>query len=481
MVITPDQVSLPLQTAGGEAAATPRYYWRALTYDHYDGAGWTAEGIQENPYNAGAPIVINLPEGKQLIHASVRGVEDLANLLYYTGDLVSADKNYILATRPIFQGSGAPLSLQKYVETDIFGARIQSQTYQFDSLLNYASEKTLRESTANYPDYIATRYLGLPAITPSRLFLLVIGMTDNKPTQYDKALAIQHYLRTIPYSLDVPKPPLDQDVADYFIFDLKKGYCDYYATAMVVMARSIGIPARLVMGYASGTYDPVNKSYVITEADAHSWPELYFPNVGWVEFEPTAALPAIQRPPDLTPEQIQQAQSETRRIRLPNLSWTDWLVRGGLAMLAAYILADFWSAVDFWRLRRLAPAEGVQRIYQRLYRRARSLTGRNRPGETPLEYSATLQNQILALKTQPREEYFFNMVRDRVHFLTSVYIQALFSPHAPGKPEFEKAIQVWKHLRGELVSLRLRGIVRRIYESSKSKLSKSRMDRPQSI
>ena len=78
-------------------------------------------------------------------------------------------------------------------------------------------------------------------------------------------------------------------MADYFLFDLKTGYCDYYATSMIVMARAVGLPARLVIGYANGDYDPVKAEYVIREADAHSWVEVYFAGAGWVEFEPTAS------------------------------------------------------------------------------------------------------------------------------------------------------------------------------------------------
>ena len=87
-------------------------------------------------------------------------------------------------------------------------------------------------------------------------------------------------------------------MVDYFLFDLKEGYCDYYATSMAILARAAGLPSRLVVGYASGDYDPANNRYVVTEADAHSWVEIYFTGRGWVEFEPTASLPLIPLPED---------------------------------------------------------------------------------------------------------------------------------------------------------------------------------------
>ncbi len=139
-------------------------------------------------------------------------------------------------------------------------------------------------------------YLQLPEDLPKRLVELANGLVMGSTTPYDRVRAIESYLRKVPYSLDVPEPPKDQDVVDYYLFDLKQGYCDYSASALVVLARAAGIPARLVMGYAQGAYDAQNQVYVVTEADAHSWPEVYFTGIGWVEFEPTAAQPEIVRP-----------------------------------------------------------------------------------------------------------------------------------------------------------------------------------------
>src|SRR6185369_13782652 len=107
------------------------------------------------------------------------------------------------------------------------------------------------------------------------------------------AIALQNALREYPYSLKLPPPPEDQDLVDAFLFTIKTGYCDYYASAMVVMARSLGIPARLAVGYRTGTYDAEANAYRVSLADAHSWPELYFAGYGWIPFEPTGAFPAV--------------------------------------------------------------------------------------------------------------------------------------------------------------------------------------------
>ncbi len=91
-----------------------------------------------------------------------------------------------------------------------------------------------------------------------------------------------------------------------FLFDLQMGYCDYYATSMVVLSRAVGLPARAVVGYVGGQYEEENDRYLVSEADAHTWVEIYFGEFGWIPFEPTAAMdlivddePSLPLPPEL--------------------------------------------------------------------------------------------------------------------------------------------------------------------------------------
>ena len=94
------------------------------------------------------------------------------------------------------------------------------------------------------------------------------------------------------------------------MFDLKQGYCDYYATAMAMMLRSVGVPARAVSGYAEGIYDPEAGLYFVTERDAHTWVEVFFPEYGWIEFEPTAGESPLDRPPHSAPETSLTSQEQ---------------------------------------------------------------------------------------------------------------------------------------------------------------------------
>jgi hypothetical protein len=139
------------------------------------------------------------------------------------------------------------------------------------------------------------RYLSLPKVT-ARLRQLAEHLTAQESNPYDKAVVVESYLRALPYTLDLPAPPAGQDGVDYFLFDAKTGYCDYFASAMAVMLRSVGVPARVVSGYAPGSVQS-DGSFLIKDSDSHTWTEAYFPPYGWIPFEPSGSWPRIARGP----------------------------------------------------------------------------------------------------------------------------------------------------------------------------------------
>ena len=211
---------------------------------------------------------------------------DTNDRLYWAGTLVSADVPFKAA----WNHQAKDNSL---LDNDLLAALAPVETYKAESLVLNVSVQDLRDSPSVYPAWVRKQFLALPDSVPERVLALARDLTASEPTPYDRALAIQNYLREYPYTLDISAPPAGRDVTDYFLFDLKKGYCDYYATSMVVLARAAGLPARLVAGYANGSYDIERAQYVVTENYAHSWVEIYFANIGWVEFEPTASQPMI--------------------------------------------------------------------------------------------------------------------------------------------------------------------------------------------
>lgn len=147
--------------------------------------------------------------------------------------------------------------------------------------------KQLATAEAIYPQQIKDRYLQLPSSLPARVKDLAFSITREFNTPYLKTQAIKDYLAKYSYSLNIDSPPAGSDGVDYFLFTQKSGYCNYFASAATVMLRSIGIPARMVVGFLPGQYDEGNHSYIIRDRDYHAWTEVYFPGYGWVQLDAT--------------------------------------------------------------------------------------------------------------------------------------------------------------------------------------------------
>src|SRR4029077_14411448 len=156
-------------------------------------------------------------------------------------------------------------------------------TYTVTSLVSIADKATLRKVAPNYSDYIKSKYLQLPSTLPQRVKTLAHQVMYALPNAYDRAEALESFLRSPPYSYSpqVKATPPGKDPVDYFLFDLKQDFCEYFASAMVVMLREEGIPARLVEGFTTGTFDNASNAWVVKEQDAHAWVEAYFPGYGW--------------------------------------------------------------------------------------------------------------------------------------------------------------------------------------------------------
>ncbi|MEK7275740.1 MAG: transglutaminase domain-containing protein, partial [Chloroflexota bacterium] len=319
------KVAMIVTTDDDPSAAPPRYYWRSTTYDRYTGRGWATGGLETLKYEAGDRALEPAPPYRRVVREQVQFAGDLGGLVYVGGALVTLDHDFTVAWRTY---------------QDAFGAETEAANYQALAAVPTASEAQLRAAGAVYPAWVRDRYLALPDDVPDRVLALARDLTATAPTPYDRARAIENYLRTnFAYTLDLPAPPPRRDLVDYFLFDIKRGYCDYYSSSMVVLARAAGVPARLAVGYASGTYDVAKGRYLVTEADAHSWVEVYFPSYGWIEFEPTAARPVIDRAAESGPvlDESAFASEETAapHFALSN-NWWQWPLGGiGLFALAA--------------------------------------------------------------------------------------------------------------------------------------------------
>ncbi len=419
------------------ATYSPRYYWRSLTYDQYTGRGWATSHTQTSRYPAGASAHPDNPTTHRIVHHTVRALYDLGGLLYATGTLLTTDHDYRVVWR---------------TETDAFGAMLGASIYQVDSQVPIVSTAALRAAGDDYPGWIRTRYLALPDSVPPRVLALAQELSAGASTPFEIAQAIERYLRTFPYTLDLPTSPPGRDVVDYFLFDLQKGYCDYYATSMVVLARAAGLPARLVIGYYSGLYDADKKRYIVAETDAHSWAEVYFPEYGWIEFEPTAGRPALERPEtaaELPVPEWDLPPSLSDILRRFESNWLVWLaVPMGLVLLGLGFAG--WMALDNWWLDRLSPAASVASLYHRLYRYGRRLRAPTQSGDTPREFASALKLRVKNLDPATHHKVAEPREASDILWLTNQYTQAVYSPHPPTAAAQKQAIRVWKRLQRRL-------------------------------
>jgi transglutaminase-like putative cysteine protease len=183
-------------------------------------------------------------------------------------------------------------------------------SYHATISVSTATESDLLAAGTGYPDSILDRYLQLPDTMPSRVVDLAQELTKGIETPYEKAMAICDYLRTLEYTLDIEAPPDGTDGVDYFLFELQKGYCQYFASAMTVLLRTSGVPSRMVAGYGPGelteqyglgdmmghpprAWQDWQDTFVVR--NSHSWNEVFFPGYGWIPFEPTPVRPPITR------------------------------------------------------------------------------------------------------------------------------------------------------------------------------------------
>ena len=177
-------------------------------------------------------------------------------------------------------------------------------SYEVTSSVSTATPAELRRAGTDYPIHIFQKYTQLHDELPQRVRDLALQLTASAETPYDKAKAIEFYLSGMPYTLEVEPPPFKADGVDHFLFTLGEGYSEYFGSAMTVMLRSIGIPARFVTGYTTGDKVVDRDIYVVTDSHSHGWIEAYMPNYGWIPFEPTPgrSIPVAVPPPPLVAE-----------------------------------------------------------------------------------------------------------------------------------------------------------------------------------
>jgi transglutaminase-like putative cysteine protease len=448
-----EQVVVSVQITGGlppgsEADDAIPLYWRGLTYDQYTGSGWDSTGVSLRRY---APVeTVGLFERPHhwIIEQEMRFIDE-TELLFAAGELITADEGFSIAWRT------EPISSEiERHPGDFFGASIDEINYRAQSFIPVADEVSLRASSYAYPNWVRETYLSVE--TTTRVRNLARDLTQRIHSPYDRARSIERYLRRFEYTTDLPAPPENKDVVDYFLFDLQKGYCDYFASSMVVLARAAGLPARLVVGYTRGTYDAVNDRYIIAEANAHSWPEIYFQGIGWVPFEPTSGINEITRSPEplAFPGDVAYVIETDSLLGGIEPFFGSWLLTIGAASLVLIWLGMIGITLDEWLLKRHSPEEMAIRIYGRLYRHGRRLGSPARRDDTPFEFAATLREQVTSLPIKSIAKKPMQQADQAISDLTGIYVRSQYSPQNLNDDEKARTMAIWQRLRRQLMLAR---------------------------
>ena len=268
------------------------YYWRMRSYDTYQDGQWTSTVDDTYSYVPGVTMVFDQYADRTQVQFQFTPAKNLG-MLFSPGLFLSSNLKTSLSVN---RRNGLIEDITNVQVNPVVKA---GTPYTVDSSISTATIADMEAAGTDYPDWVNQYYLQLPDDFPVSISNLATQITAGLETPYEKAEAITDWLRNnITYSAVIPDPPPGRDAIEWMLFDEKQAFCNYYASAEVLMLRSLGVPARWVVGYAQG--QPENGaskiSYQVRDKDRHAWPEVFFPGLGWVEFEPTALQPSLSRP-----------------------------------------------------------------------------------------------------------------------------------------------------------------------------------------
>lgn len=354
--------------------------------------------------------------------------------------------------------------------------------YSVVAELEVTSEEALRSSSGIYPPGILDLYLQIPETLPYRVSELASTITSSESNAYDKATAVETYLRAMKYTVDSNLIPYDADSVDHFLFESHAGYSDYFASAMAVMLRTQGIPTRLVLGFGPGEEHPEEEGFLVRDKDSHSWPEVYFPQTGWIPFEPTPIYEKRTRgrPESIfgfaglfdkdptgedshNPDGLMHPDEEREEKdnfggplpggegprALPKRYFGTPLGTGG-ALFALFLFIGTLALRILW-MRQYGILRSPNLAYERMHRLATFLGAPSNPSETAFEFSSTLSHLIPNVGTD-------------VTLVSNTFVRQRYGGIRPSAVDELRLIWAWRRIKKALVA--------QIYHTNKTSIHK---------
>jgi transglutaminase-like putative cysteine protease len=412
----------PAEAGGFLEAPADQHYWRGAIYQTYTGRGWELAPVTDP--GAGSFASPSPDSGRVPFRQEFQILEVGDDTLFAASEPVVASEGLLLI--PVADGQSATL-------------RGRQAEYSVVSWIPRVSRDELAAAGEDYPSAIAAAYLQLPSDVPRRVRDLASKIATGARSPFEKAIQIQSYLRgSYDYQEVVPPAPPGQDVVEYFLFEAPGGFCSYYASAMAVLLRLEGVPARVVTGFAGGAWEPREGRYRVTESFAHAWVEVYFPGYGWIEFEPTPSRAPFEyltsggaaAAPTSASERV---ETERSGEQVPSV----------VALVVALLTGAALVGLVLWRRRRreLSAERGLHAAYWGM---RRSLSGDGRTHLTPAEFSAGYADRLGSS---------FRL-RRAAGLLTNCYVQFAYSPRHPEPEDIARARRAWRSAWWDRVRLR---------------------------
>jgi len=447
-------------------------FWRVQAFDHYTGQGWEIsrkkalmEATRPNwSYQFLLPTPYAPDRTKEVIQ-TYTVVSELPNII----PALAYPRRLYFPTREVavdLEGSlRSPLGL------------LEGLTYTVISKVPYRDRTLLRKATDDYPESISKYYLEVPPEIVERVRQKTEELlaTSPKPitSSYEKALYLTQALKqrySLPQNpLDLPFLEEDEDLVEEFLFRYEGGYPDHFSTSLTIMLRSIGIPARLVVGFDTGEFNPFTGLYVVKNTDAYAMTEVYFPEYGWFAFDP---IPGHE----LVPQSVEESQTfgVLRQFWQWVAGWlpspvTNWLsnlwsriisagIRGfvwlwrllssgwvglftGLILVIALGFLGWlgWQQWKSWRYRRwLKGLPPMENLYQQMLKVLSAKGYSKHPAQTPLEYARSMGQHQPPASAEVIDE------------ISQAYVRWRYGGQTPNIKELRQQLRNWINIKSSL-------------------------------